>query len=204
MEKDAFKAKSLLGLSGADTSKKNLYMAAFNGVSSEEKIEISNITKNGLKIFEQIFGFKSISFIPSQSIQFEELNETLVNCGVRFSQAGQFFIPDENGELRKVDKFWGDKDKHGINYWRRNSRFEPFRNDGNSVKGCMEEIEIAFRCGKPAVISSHRINFTSRIDGEHRDLSLEKLNKLLEAILKKWPDVEFMNSETLSKTLMAE
>jgi hypothetical protein len=31
---------------------------------------------------------------------------------------------------------------------------------------------------------------------------LEKLNKLLGAILKKWPEVEFMNSEILGKTTL--
>jgi hypothetical protein len=204
MEKDAFENKTLLGLSGVQTSRKDSYMSAFRGVSKKEKNDINQITKEGLKLFEEIFGFKSISFIPSQSIQFEEINKILVAGGVEFSQAGQYFIPNEEGELKKVNKLWGDKDKYGMTYWRRNCRFEPFKDDENEIDNCLEEIEIAFKCGKPAVISSHRINFTSRIDGEHRDLSLEKLNKLLEAILKKWPDVEFMNSETLSKTLMAE
>jgi hypothetical protein len=140
--------------------------------------------------------------MPSQSKQFEELNETLVNQGVLFNQGGQYFISDESGAFKKVDKFWGDQDKYGMTYWRRNCSFEPYKNqEQDQVASCLKEMKIAFRCGKPAVINSHRINFTSRIDSEHRNLSLEKLNKLLEAILKKWPDVEFYSSDELGNLM---
>jgi hypothetical protein len=201
MEKDAFENKTLLGLSGAQTSKMELYMSAFSGVSTKEKNDIAVITEDGLKLFEKIFGFKSISFIPSQSVQFEEINKILVASGVNFSQAGQYFIPNENGELRKVNKFWGDKDKYGMTYWRRNCRFEPYKSKSNPVNSCLEEIEIAFKCGKPAVISSHRINYTSRIDENHRNQSLVLLDDLLSKIIKNNPSVEFMNSEQLAKTI---
>jgi hypothetical protein len=199
LEKDAFENKTLLGFSGGQTSKKELYMAAFSGISSKEKNNIAAITEDGLKLFEKIFGFKSISFIPSQSVQFEEINKTLGAGGVEFSQSGQYFIPNENGELRKVNKLWGDKDKYGMKYWRRNCLFEPYKS--NHVNSCLEEIEIAFKCGKPAVISSHRINFTSRIDEDHRNKSLELLDNLLSKIIRKYPDVEFMNSEQLANVM---
>jgi hypothetical protein len=68
----------------------------------------------------------------------------------------------------------------------------------------LREIEIAFRCGKPAVINSHRINFTSRISKEHRDLSLRSLDDLLSKIVKKYPKVEFLNSEQLAKVMMED
>jgi hypothetical protein len=202
MEMNAFNNKTLLGLSGAQTSKKDLYMAAFEAKTQEDKEQVKKITTEGLKIFEQTFGFKSISFMPSQSKQFEELNETLSICGVKFSQAGQFLRPSGNGDYKIINNFWGHIDKYGMRFWRRNCTFEPYKGKKNPVESCLEEIEIAFRCGKPAVINSHRINYTSRIDKNFRDVNLQHLNELLSKIIKKYPQVEFCNSEQLAKIMM--
>jgi hypothetical protein len=198
---DAFNEKVLLGLSGSASLKERNYMAAFEHTSEEHKEEIKQTAIEGLTIFEQLFGFKSISFMPSQSIQFEELNETLVNQGVLFNQGGQYFKPNKEGAFKKVNKFWGDVDEYGMKYWRRNCLFEPYKSKSNPVNSCLEEIEIAFKCGKPAVISSHRINYTSRIDENHRNQSLVLLDDLLSKIIKNNPNVEFMNSEQLAKTI---
>jgi hypothetical protein len=201
-ERAAFNENTLLGLSQAYTSSDQNYMAAFESVNEAHKEEIKKIAIDGLAIFEKIFGFKSISFMPSQSKQFDELNETLMHKGVRFNQGGQHFIKNEDNTFKKVDKFWGDTDDYGMTYWRRNCSFEPYKNQNdNHVDSCLKDMEIAFRCGKPAVINSHRINFTSRIDAINRDLSLEKLDDLLKKILIKWPDVEFMNSAQLASVL---
>ena len=201
MEMDAFNEKVLLGLSGAPSLKERNYMAAFEHTSEEHKEEIKQTAIEGLTIFEQLFGFKSISFMPSQSKQFEELNETLINQGVLFNQGGQYFISDGAGAFKKVNKFWGDIDEYGMKYWRRNCLLEPYKSKSNPVNSCLEEIEIAFKCGKPAVISSHRINYTSRIDENHRNQSLVLLDDLLSKIIKNNPSVEFMNSEQLAKTI---
>lgn len=202
MELDAFDKETLLGLSGAQTAPKDMYMAAFEAVSDENKDEVKVITKDGLDLFEDTFGFKSISYIPSESKQFKEINETLVKNGVKFSQAGQYFVPHKDGSFRKVDKIWGEKDHYGMRYWRRNCSFEPYKSENYNIENCLKEIDIAFRCGKPAVISSHRINFTSRIDKKHRDRSLELLDALLSKIIKKHPEVEFLNSEQLGKYML--
>jgi hypothetical protein len=106
MEMDAFNEKVLLGLSVSASLKERNYMAAFEHTSEEHKEEIKQTAIEGLTIFEQLFGFKSLSFMPSQSKQFEQLNETLVNQGVLFNQGGQYFISDESGAFKKVDKFF--------------------------------------------------------------------------------------------------
>lgn len=205
IENDAFNERVLLGFSDSEHSRNRNYMAAFEPVSEESKEEIKLIAEDGLKIFEKLFGFKSISFMPSQSKQFEELNEVLVNQGVRFNQGGQYFIPQYNGTFKKINRFWGYQDKYGMIYWRRNCTFEPYKNqDQDHVNSCLKEIEIAFRCGKPAVINSHRINYTSRISKDNRDQSLKKLDLLFQAIVNRWPDVEFLNSEMLGKTLVSD
>ena len=59
----------------------------------------------------------------------------------------------------------------------------------------MKQISAAFRWGKPAIISTHRVNFVGSISPYNREKGLRELKKLINAILKKWSDVEFMGSE---------
>ena len=68
----------------------------------------------------------------------------------------------------------------------------------------MEEIEIAFQWGKPAVVSSHRVNYVGSIDPSNRDNGLNELKKLLNKVLQKWPDVEFMTSAELGDLIRSE
>ena len=68
----------------------------------------------------------------------------------------------------------------------------------------MKQMEIAFRWGKPAVINSHRINFTSRLKSDLRDRTLTDLNNMFSRMLKKWPDIEFVNSAQLAEIILAE
>ena len=204
MEKDAFDNKTLLGLAGGQTKSTDLYMAAFEAITTKDKNDIDRITIEGLKMFEQTFGFKSLSFMPSQTKQYAELSKTLIACGVKFNQAGQLYLASGNGNFKTVNNFWGFVDQFGMRYWRRNCTFEPYKGTKNPVDSCFEEIEIAFRCGKPAVITSHRINFTSRIDKEFRNLNLQNLNNLLSKIIRKYPQVEFLNSEQLANVMMED
>ncbi len=88
-----------------------------------------------------------------------------------------------------------------MTFWRRNCNFEPYKDNTNEIEKCLSEIDIAFRWGKPAVISSHRINFTSRIDKNHRDKCLNQLDNLFKRIIKKYPEVEFLNSAQLAEII---
>ena len=69
----------------------------------------------------------------------------------------------------------------------------------NAAREHMErkDIEIAFRWKKPAVISTHRVNYVGSIDPKNRQKGLGELKRLISLILKKWPDVEFMSSSQL-------
>jgi hypothetical protein len=65
------------------------------------------------------------------------------------------------------------------------------------VNDCLKEIEIAFRWRKPAIISSHRVNYIGFLDPQNREKGLEQLEKLLEKMLRRWPEIEFMTSVEL-------
>ena len=71
------------------------------------------------------------------------------------------------------------------------------------VQHGINRIKIAFRWKKPAVISSHRINFMGALDEINRRDNLILLDNLLKRIVKLWPDVEFMTSDELGD-LIAE
>lgn len=197
----AFEYDSILGVKSERIHQSQNYMAAFEAVDSSEQKSVDDACLLGLKEFERIFGFKSLSAIPSQSIISDGSKKALFNGGVRYLQCGQHFLPNASS-LRKINYFWGHQDAFGMRYWRRNVNFEPYKSmESDHVNKALSEISLAFRFNKPAVLSTHRINFTSRITTSVRDESLRQLEKLLNRIILKWPDVEFMNSEQLGAVI---
>ena len=65
----------------------------------------------------------------------------------------------------------------------------------------MTNIKEAFKHKTPAVISSHRANYTGSLNLKNRTHSLHQLELLLKQIKKEWPDVEFMTSSQLGREL---
>lgn len=197
LERLAFENKVLLGLNNTRHSDSE-YMAAFEYRNQEEMTEIESIVADGLELFNRIFGFRSRSLMPSCSVQGDHLNEVLMLSGVLYNQSGQHYIPIEDGRLKLINYFWGHRNSQNQIYWRRNCTFEPSKNqDYDWVNSCLGEMKIAFRWGKPAVINSHRVNFSGGVFEENRTRTLEKLNLLLKSMLKTWPDIEFVSSDEL-------
>jgi hypothetical protein len=92
----------------------------------------------------------------------------------------------------------GQKNELGQYYLVRNCFFEPYKNDDNDwVNYCLERIRIAFKWHKPAIISTHRLNFIGNLVEENRVKNLNLFSLLLKQIIKKWPDVEFKTSDQL-------
>jgi hypothetical protein len=178
------------------------YFKGFAFDNANEHKDIENIHRDGLRIFKDIFGMPSLTFMAQGSVWGDHILSMLKEEGVQLIP-GQQTIPLENGELKIINKNWGSKNELGQIHWRRNCMFEPARNQNfDWVNKCLAEINIAFRWGKPAVISSHRENFIGSIFEDNRNQSLGKLEELLEAILKKWPDVKFISSAALAELMM--
>ena len=57
---------------------------------------------------------------------------------------------------------------------------------------------------RPAIISSHRLNFIGAIETINRDNHLIELKILLNNIVKQWPDVEFISSDQLGHIINGE
>jgi hypothetical protein len=58
-------------------------------------------------------------------------------------------------------------------------------------------MEQAFFFKKPAIISSHRLNFIGQLSRENRNSTIKQFETLLASITEKWPDVEFLSSDEL-------
>jgi hypothetical protein len=65
------------------------------------------------------------------------------------------------------------------------------------VSDCLERIDIAFKCKKPAIIGSHRLNFIGFIDENNRTKNLKQFRILLKEIVKRWPSIEFVSTDEL-------
>jgi hypothetical protein len=88
----------------------------------------------------------------------------------------------------------GQKGPGGLIYYTRNCSFEPNGEDYKGVDFTLKQIEAAFRWGKPAIISSHRASYAGGLDPANRSRGLNELKRLLNRIIEKWPEIEFMSS----------
>jgi hypothetical protein len=103
-----------------------------------------------------------------------------------------------NENFRKFYRFNGQKNKSNQTYFVRNGLFEPSLDSNvDWVNKCLESIAIAFKWGKPAIISAHRINFVGGLDESKRTQNLKNLDDLLKVALKRWPDLQFTDSAAL-------
>lgn len=196
----AFKLE-MFGISGhVSNNKRGSYLAAFDGNSKKIIDDQIAIVKEGLSLFKNEFGYHSKSMIAPNYIWNEEIESAAKNMGVQYIQGTNTQRISKNfGEKAKIRRHYlGQTNKFEQLYLIRNCFFEPSENQNkNWVDSCLKDMEISFRWRKPAVISTHRVNFIGFINPKNRDLNLPLLEQLLSEILKKWPDVEFMTSDQL-------
>jgi hypothetical protein len=175
----------------------------------DDRDQISNlnaIVEDGLLIFNRLFGYSSKSFIAPSYIWHSDIEPTLNKSGVRYLQGLQFqFIPKlKFGEYKRRFHYLGERNQMNQLYIIRNCSFEPAITPHiDSVSHCLKQIETAFRWNKPAVITSHRVNYIGALDESNRTRNLLLLRQLLSAIQKKWPEVEFMSTDELGDLIAA-
>jgi len=162
-----------------------------------------DIIKDGLNRFEEVFGFRSDHFNPPGGREHPVLHKTLKENGVKYIDTEM--IKNEHqgrGKYKKEYNYTGKKNRYGQFFLVRNVVFEPNDDRGvNWVDFSLNQVEAAFRWKRPAIISSHRVNFGGKIDPNNRKKGLDDLKDLLTKIVKKWPDVEFMAANELGKLI---
>ncbi|MCA6422568.1 MAG: hypothetical protein IM568_07095 [Flavobacterium sp.] len=173
--------------------------AAFDFWEVSENENLKPILIDGLTQFETVFGYKSNYFTPPVFSIHNSLFATLKENGVDYLDLA-LLRKEHQGENRfkKSFNYTGKTTKEKLTIMVRNVVFEPTEDRGiDWVSFTMKQIETAFRWDKPAIISSHRVNFCGHIEESNREKGLKTLQELLEAIVNKWPDVEFMSADEL-------
>lgn len=185
-------------------------MAGCNYSSETELAFIQTSLLEGLEHFEALLGFSSKSFIANNYIWDDKIETVLYKKRVSYIQ-GQSFQSFPAFTRKKINKsgkrnLLGNKNNINQIYLTRNCFFEPCTdiNFNDSISSCLNEVNTSFRWNKPAIISSHRVNYIGSLTENNRKTGLEKLKLLIETIIKKYPEVEFMTSDQLGDLIINE
>ena len=174
------------------------FQAAFDLYEPGDLAVQADAIKEGLALFESIFGYKASFFVPPNGPFNTSLEKVAAECGIKYMSASKIQLePVGYGKNKKLFHWLGQKNSHDQLYITRNCFFEPSDEGKDWVNSCLDNISSAFRWNKPAVISSHRVNYIGALDTTNRERGLTQLSQLLQSIVQKWPDVEFCSSDEL-------
>jgi hypothetical protein len=180
------------------------FQAAFDLYYPKDLDLQASAISEGLILFEKIFGYKATFFVPPNGPFNNALEKVAAEGGIKYMSASKVQMEPQGYDVNKKLYHWlGQANKHDQLYITRNCFFEPSQGGKDWVSSCLSDIEIAFRWKKPAVISSHRVNFIGSLHPENRKNGLSQLSQLLAAIVKKWPDVIFQTSDELGDSIAA-
>lgn len=179
------------------------YQAAFDIDLAEDTGNLIKVLSEGLDLFEGLLGYKASFFTPANGLFNHRLCQTLLQHDIYYLNVGKIDKePLGRSRYKRAFHYLGQRNYLNQTYIVRNALFEPNEPAGfDWVDRCMNDIKIAFRWNKPAIISSHRVNFSGHLVPENRRMSLSKLELLIRSILKKWPDTEFIGMDSLGKMI---
>lgn len=186
------------------------YMEGLDYYDSGEQKEKAGILSDGMNLFESLLGYRSESFIANCYIWDREIEKKLSELGVSYLQGirNQLLPVNENGKhyYKYLRHFTGRRNKFGQFYLVRNAFYEPALTNeyDDSAEDCLNRVGIAFRWNKPAIIGTHRLNYTGGIHPQNRKKNLAGLKNLLDSIVNKWPEVEFISSDQLGRLIRSE
>lgn len=196
------------GMVGVDNVRYN-GIDALNGTNY--LIDKSTYLADSARIFNSLFGFVSKSFIPPCYVSDTSCEQLAMNLGVNTIQSSTTRnVPKANNRLVVYPNVFGKTSTKGQCRLIRNVQFEPSKSfyQGEQSDDCVDrafaEIEMAFSRRQPAVVCTHRVNYTSRVDQAHRIFSLTALKKLLDRLSIKYPDCIFITSDQLGELILSE
>ncbi len=179
------------------------FLSAFHISSNNELKFIIDSVSDGALIFKEIFGYKSDTFIAPRYIWPLELESYFKDNDIKSLQGTHVqLIPRLNNKnihtLAKQINWMGKRNKNGLGYLCRNVFFEPtLRPSFSWEKDALRRIDTAFYWGKPAIISTHRLNFMGGFSSENRETTLSRLRNLIQQVQKKHKEIVFASSNEL-------
>ena len=161
------------------------------------------ILEDGLNLFEQVWGFRSETFTPPAQKLHPSLYPVAEAGGVvSIDKPLRCVRPMGDGTSQREVNRSGRQKGQGHVTVVRNVVFEPCKDMGfEPVSRALEQVQAAFFWGRPAIISSHRVNFGGHLDEANRMRGLDALRRLLESIVARWPEVEFVSVDQLVREM---
>ncbi len=180
------------------------FQAAFFQEKQTDLDVYKQIIASGLDLFESLMGYRASYFVPPNGQIDRLLYSTAYQSGIEFIYEDKLKSVVTNNRSKRVFHRMGELNSQRQIVLTRNSIFEPSMSTTDSVGLCLSDIETSFLWNKPAVISSHRVNYIGQLHNSNRDNGLKQLKQLLQGIVKRWPDVEFMTSAELGQLIKKE
>ena len=178
------------------------FQAAFDFLDPEDLSTHQEVLESGLKLFEQLFGYRAACFVPPNGRISSSLEPLCAREGIRLlSVSRRHRAPLGNGKEERHYHWLGKQSRSGLTYTTRNCFFEPVEPGRDWVDSCLYEISAAFRWNKPALIGTHRVNYIGALYPENRDRGLKSLGELLKRIVNQWPGAEFVTSGELGEIM---
>lgn len=187
------------GISGCNKDFLNAFVQ-----ESPEYEDVEKRILSGLDEFERVWGFRSKSVIAPCYTWNSKIEPQLAQAGVKYLQGGRVQVIPVYDQEKRAQRYHSTGEKNHLEqiYLIRNVHFEPVEfPEKDHVDAAMKQIALAFEYKKPAIISSHRVNYIGSIHPQNRSNGLKQLGTLLKRITNKWPDVVFMSSDELGQLI---
>lgn len=165
-------------------------------------LELSAIqaaAREEMTAFGEIFGNLPTVAVPPTFIWTAEVERAWAADGVQFvvTPGRRYTARNAQGQPADVDRqiFNGEIGDGGVRYLVRDIYFEPTLD--HQAEQALTEIKQRYRLGRPALLETHRFNFLGD-ELAHRH-SLQELERLLDSVLREWPNVRFMSTKELGE-----
>ncbi|MDC0298102.1 hypothetical protein OAL21_02940 [Akkermansiaceae bacterium] len=160
----------------------------------------------GIDMFRSILGVDPHYFVASKSPEPKVFERSLALGGIKYLTRYKLQqYPLGNGKFHREFNWLGKRNRFGQLAITRNASFEPSDNPNHDwIDSCLNEVKLAFQLKKPAVISSHRVNYVGRLSKSNQSNGLQKLEELLKKIVDQWPEVEFVSSRELGEIIVGK
>lgn len=178
------------------------YTVSFGYHKFEENVLLAQIIEDGLNKFEEVFGYRATCFMPPSATISSVHHGILARNGIKSIDTYAIKSHNYGENIQKKELRWLGKKVQNYNmiFSVRNAVFEPLL-ESIALEKCKKMIDAAFFMNKPAIISSHRVNFVGSVDEALRTESLSELKKLLKWVVKKYPEVEFISMNELQQII---
>lgn len=188
---------------GTNFNERNLYgyMDAFHNRCGEQVQEYRKLIETAVSDFESLMGYVPEAFTAPCYIWDPAFENILYENGLKYICGANYqLVPSEPtyDSFKRVNHYVGQRNLNGQLYLNRNVDLELMYGWEETPSIALRQIEAAFSQNKPAVISIHRVNFSTRVS-RNSDVWIRQFEEVIQKCIKKWPTIEFMTSRDLGK-----